>query len=168
MTYAQALDESLCYGWIDGVRWSLDRDSYTIRFTPRRPRSIWSRINVGHVQRLIREGRMARPGLIAFQKRDRRRTGIYSFERRPMELSVPLGRKFRSQKTAWTFFQHQPPGYRRICTYWVMSAKREETRRNRLDVLIDCSERGRPIPALARGRIAAGGRKGSGRKKHGR
>jgi uncharacterized protein YdeI (YjbR/CyaY-like superfamily) len=152
ITYAQALDEALCFGWIDGIRRSFDKDSFATRFSPRRPRSIWSLVNVTHAQRLIKEGRMAGPGLVAFQARDRRRTGVYSFEQRPSELSATLGRKFRAEKKAWEFFQGQAPWYRRTSTYWVMSAKREETREKRLGILIACSGRGQPIPALARQR----------------
>ena len=149
ITYRQALDEALCFGWIDGVRRSLDKDSFTIRFSPRRQRSIWSLINVAHVKRLIASGRMTRPGLVAFQARDRKRTGVYSFEQRPSVLSPALIREFRRNKKAWEFFQGQPPWYRRTSSYWVRSAKRKETREKRLSVLIDCSARGRPIPALA-------------------
>ena len=149
-TYAQALDEALCFGWIDGVRRSFDKDSFTIRFSPRRPGSIWSLVNVTHAQRLIKEGRMAKPGLVAFQARDRKRTGVYSFEQGPSELSAAHVRKFRAEKKAWEFFQGQAPWYRRTSAYWVMSAKREETREKRLGILIACSGRGEPIPALAR------------------
>ena len=155
ITYAQALDEALCFGWIDGVRRSFDTDSFTTRFSPRRPRSIWSNVNVQHVQRLIKEGRMAKPGLAAFDARDKKRTGIYSFEQRPSELSPALGKKFRAQKKAWAHFQSRPPWYKRVSIFWVMSAKREETRDKRLGVLIACSGRGEPIPALARERKPA-------------
>jgi uncharacterized protein YdeI (YjbR/CyaY-like superfamily) len=152
ITYAQALDEALCFGWIDGVRRSLDRDSFTARFSPRRQRSIWSRVNGIHARRLIKEGRMAKPGLAAYQARDHQRTGVYSFENRPSKLAPALSKKFRSEKNAWEFFQRQAPWYRRTCMYWVMSAKREETRERRLGLLIACSDLGKPIPALARER----------------
>ena len=150
LTYARALDEALSFGWIDGVRRSFDKDSFTVRFSPRRPGSIWSRVNVAHVQRLIKEGRMASPGLVAFQARDEKRTGVYSFEQRPTELSPGHVRKFRAEKKAWEFFQSQAPWYRRTSAFWVMSAKREETREKRLGILITCSGRATPIPALAR------------------
>jgi uncharacterized protein YdeI (YjbR/CyaY-like superfamily) len=152
ITYGQALDEALCFGWIDGVRRSFDKESFTTRFSPRRPRSIWSQVNVTHAQRLIKEGRMAKPGLVAFQARDQKRTGVYSFEKRPSELSPAHVRKFRAEKRAWEFFQGQAPWYRRTSAYWVISAKREETREKRLGILIACSARGEPIPALARSR----------------
>lgn len=147
LTYAQALDEALCYGWIDGVRRRFDGDSYTIRFTPRKPRSIWSRVNVAHVERLIREGRMAAPGLAAYRARTAARTGIYSFER-PETLAPAYRRALRAKPQARAFFDAQPPWYRRTCAYWVMSAKREETRARRLAQLIACSARGRRIPPL--------------------
>jgi uncharacterized protein YdeI (YjbR/CyaY-like superfamily) len=150
ITYAQALDAALCFGWIDGVRRSYDKDSFTVRFSPRRGRSIWSLVNVARAQRLIKEGRMATPGLVAFQARDRKRTGVYSFEQRPSELSAAHVRKFRAEKKAWEFFQGQAPWYRRTSAYWVISAKREQTREKRLGILIACSGRGEPIPALAR------------------
>ena len=150
ITYAQALDEALCFGWIDGVRRSFDKDSFTVRFSPRRGGSIWSLVNVGHAQRLIKDGRMAKSGLVAFQSRDEKRTGVYSFEQRPTKLSPGHVRKFRSEKKAWEFFQSQAPWYRRTSAFWVMSAKREETREKRLGILIACSGRGAPIPALAR------------------
>lgn len=150
LTYAQALDEALCYGWIDGVRRRFDAESFTIRFTPRKPRSIWSRVNVAHVERLIAAGRMAKPGLAAYAARDEKRTGLYAFERRAMTLAPAYARTFRANAGAWSFFQAQSPWYRRTCTYWVMSAKREETREKRLAQLITCSVNHQRIPQLAR------------------
>lgn len=148
LSYAQALDEALCFGWIDGVRRRLDADSYTIRFTPRKPRSIWSRVNVAHVERLEREGRMAAPGLAAFRARTEDRTGIYSFERRAHTLAPAYARAFRAKPRAWAYFGAEAPWYRRTCTYWVMSAKQEATRARRLAQLIACSARGKRIPQL--------------------
>jgi uncharacterized protein YdeI (YjbR/CyaY-like superfamily) len=142
ITYPQALDEALCYGWIDGVRRSLDETSYTIRFTPRKPRSIWSNVNVRHVERLKKEGRMAAPGLKAYDLRDPERTGIYAFENRPKEFSPEFEKKFRANKRAWEFFQKEPPSIRKTCVFWVMSAKKEETRQRRLDQLIESSANG--------------------------
>lgn len=150
LTYAQALDEALCFGWIDGVRRRFDADSYTIRFTPRKPRSTWSRVNVAHVGRLIREGRMARPGLAAYAAREEERTGIYSFERRAATFAPAHARAFRARPRAWAFFAAQAPWYRRTCSFWVMSGKKEETRERRLAQLIACSARGAWIPQLAR------------------
>jgi len=149
LTYAQALDEALCYGWIDGVRRSFDAASFTIRFTPRKRRSTWSRVNVGHVERLIAAGRMAKPGLAAYAARVEERTGLYSFERRAMALAPTYVRQFRAKAAAWAFFQAQAPFYRRTTTYWVMSAKKEETRERRLGQLIACSARRQRIPQMA-------------------
>lgn len=146
--YAEALDEALCFGWIDGVRRSLDAVSYTIRFTPRRKRSIWSLVNVRHVERLIQSGRMAKAGLAAFEAREASRTGIYSFEQRPTELAPEYRKTFEAERKAWQDFRSRAPGYQRTSTFWVMSAKREDTRRKRLRVLIDCSARGERIPPL--------------------
>lgn len=150
LTYAQALDEALCYGWIDGVRKRRDADSYTIRFTPRRPRSIWSRINVRHVERLQREGRIQPAGLAAFASRAPDRTGVYSFENdRPDRLPPELERVFRANPAAYAFHAAQPPGYRRTLHWWIISAKREETRRRRLAHVIARAEAGRRIDFMS-------------------
>jgi uncharacterized protein YdeI (YjbR/CyaY-like superfamily) len=145
ITYPEALDEALCFGWIDGVRKSFDETSYTIRFTPRKPRSIWSNVNVRHVGRLKKAGRMQPAGLEAYNRRDAKRTGIYSFENRPRELSPAYEKTFRQNKAAWKFFQEQPPGYKRLMIFRTMSAKKEETRLRRLEQLIESSERGRRL-----------------------
>ena len=150
ITYAQALDEALCFGWIDGVTHTFDEDSFRQRFTPRKPRSTWSRRNVEHVERLTKAGRMMPPGLAAFDARDQRRTGVYSFEQQKPELTRAFGKAFRANAAAWAFYLDQAPWYRRLTAHWVMSAKREETRAKRLAVLIDCSARGRKIPPLER------------------
>ena len=150
LTYAQALDEALCFGWIDGIRRSLGADTFTIRFTPRKRGSIWSLVNVRHVERLTREGRMQPSGLAAHGARDEKRTGIYAFENRPAEFDAASARTFRRHAKAWTFFAAQPPGYRRTATFWVTSAKREETRARRLATLIEDSANGRRLAQLAR------------------
>lgn len=147
LTYAEALDEALCFGWIDGVRRRLDADSYSIRFTPRRPRSIWSLVNVRHATRLIATARMRPAGRTAFNARDKRRTGIYSFERRPQSLPPPLKKVFQANGKAWAFWIAQPPGYRRTATWWVISAVKEETRLRRLDKVIGVSSCGRRLMA---------------------
>ena len=149
LTYAQALDEALCFGWIDGVRRSLDADSYCVRFTPRKPRSIWSRVNVAHVARLTSEGRMQPDGVKAFEARDERRTGIYSFERPPAELPPAFARTFRANSAAWMYFQAQAPWYRRTTIHWVTSAKRQETRTTRLATLIACCAQQKRIGPVA-------------------
>ena len=150
VTYAQALDEALCYGWIDGIRRRLDAESFSVRFSPRRPRSAWSLVNVRHAERLIQAGRMAGAGLAAFAARQEGRTGVYSFEQRPTELLPAYRRQFRANRTAWVYFQHEAPWCRRTSSYWVMSAKREETRLKRLETLIACSAAQRRIPPLRR------------------
>ena len=149
VTYGEALDEALCFGWIDGVRKNLDETSYTIRFTPRKARSIWSNINVNHVERLIKAGRMHASGLDAYARRDPKRTGIYAFENRPRAFAPEFEERFRANKTAWKFFEQQPPGYRRTIIFWVMSAKQGETRRRRLERLIADSEQGVRVGLLA-------------------
>ncbi|HSE23550.1 MAG TPA: YdeI/OmpD-associated family protein [Pyrinomonadaceae bacterium] len=148
LTYAEALDEALCFGWIDGVRKNFNEISYTIRFTPRKPKSIWSRINVNHVERLKKEGRMMPAGLAAFAKKEDKRTGIYSFEKAPREFPAKFLKNFRTNKEAWKFFSAQPPGYRRLVVFWVVSAKREETQLRRLEHLIKISANGERLGLL--------------------
>ena len=149
MTWTESVREALCYGWIDGVRRSLGDDSYTIRFTPRKPGSNWSSRNVRHVEELTREGRMAPAGLAAFEARRPDRTGVYSFERRqPARLEPAQERQFRTNKAAWKFFESQPPSYRKTAVHWVVSAKREETRSRRLAQLIEDSAAGRRLAQL--------------------
>jgi uncharacterized protein YdeI (YjbR/CyaY-like superfamily) len=150
ITYAAALDEALCFGWIDGIRRSLDADSFSVRFTPRKPRSIWSRVNVAHVERLIASKRMTRAGLAAFKARTADRTGIYAFEQEAGELPPAYRTQFESQKAAWRSFQGEAPSYRRTSTHWVMRAKQEATRLRRLGILIACSAVGTRIPPLRR------------------
>ena len=151
ITWPEAVDGALCFGWIDGVRKSIDAFSYKIRFTPRKPRSIWSAINIKRVRELSRVGLMHAAGLAAFEKRDGDRSAIYAYEQR-QTLTLPRGfeKQFRTNRKAWTFFQSQPPWYRRTSTYWVISAKKEETRLKRLATLIDCSAGKRNIPTLNR------------------
>ncbi len=148
ITYAEALDEALCVGWIDGVRKGLDEDSYTIRFTPRRKSSVWSLINVRHVERLIAAKRMQPAGLAAFEARKPEKTGIYSFEKAAAQFDAKLEKKFRAAKKAWAFWEAQPPGYRRTATHWVTSAKQEETRERRLGLLIGDSVQGLRLAEL--------------------
>ncbi len=148
ITYPEALDEALCFGWIDGVRHSLDETSYTIRFTQRRQRSIWSLVNIKHVERLKKDGRMHAAGLAAYEQRDPKRTGVYSFENAPRELAGEYEKEFRKHKGAWEFFQGYPPYLKKTVSYWVMSAKKEETRSARLRRLIECSAKGERIGVL--------------------
>jgi len=143
MTYAQALDEALCFGWIDGVRRGAD-DHHTIRFTPRKAKSKWSAINVNHVKRLIADGRMKPAGTKAYEARGEKAGLNYSYEtRRPFDPTLKA--QFEANKRAWAFFTAQPPGYQRIALWWVMNAKREETRLKRLKTLIADSAAGRRL-----------------------
>ena len=150
ITWPESVDEALCFGWIDGLRKSLDRDRYVIRFTPRRARSICSAVNIRRVQALRRQGRMRPAGLAAFARRTRERSRLYSFEQRPRALPPRYAKVLRSRPRAWDSFRAQAPWYRRATTWWVVSARREETRSRRLASLVQHSERGRPIPPLAR------------------
>ena len=151
ITWPEAVDEALCVGWIDGVRKSIDDASYAIRFTPRKPRSNWSAVNVARVAELTRAGRMQPSGLAAFEARAPERTGIYAYEQRHTAEFDPASEKtFRANKKAWEFFQAQPPWYRRTAIWWVVSAKKEETRRSRLATLVDDSAQGRTIRQLTR------------------
>ena len=146
VTYAEALDEALCFGWIDGVRKSVDESRYVIRFTPRTPRSVWSAVNIKRVGELTASGRMAEPGLRAFRARDESRSGRYSYEARTRELDPAYERRLRANRKAWAFFQSQAPWYQHATKSWVMSAKKEETRLRRLSALIEGSARGERLP----------------------
>lgn len=137
--YKDAVDEALCFGWIDGVKKRVDEHRYTHRFSPRRPGSTWSLINASRARELIALERMAAPGHAAFARRDPKKTGIYSFEQRPSWFDPALERVFRKQAAAWRFFRAQPPGYQRLATFWVMSARQEATRERRLAALVKSS-----------------------------
>jgi uncharacterized protein YdeI (YjbR/CyaY-like superfamily) len=151
ITWPESVDEALCFGWIDGIRKSVDAASYKIRFTPRRPGSIWSVVNIKRVQVLSDEGRMRPAGERAFQARKENKSGIYSYEQRKDRLEEPYEKKLRRNKAAWDFFQAQPPSYRKAVSWWVVSAKQEETRLKRLDQLIkDSANRRRIAQFLAR------------------
>jgi uncharacterized protein YdeI (YjbR/CyaY-like superfamily) len=151
LTWPESVDEALCFGWIDGVRRSLGDRAYTIRFTPRRARSIWSAVNVARVAALTMAGRMTPAGLRAFAARTPERTGVYSFERARAAVLAPREEALlRASPGAAAFFDARPPWYRRTAIHWVVSAKREDTRRRRLDRLIDDSAAGRTIPPLTR------------------
>jgi uncharacterized protein YdeI (YjbR/CyaY-like superfamily) len=151
ITWPEAVDEALCYGWIDGVRRRVNRQRYTIRFTPRRASSTWSAVNVRQVQALIKCGRMRAAGTRAYLARRQANTGIYSFEqRRKAKLPPVFQRQFKASTAAWRFFQSQAPWYQRTAIWWVISAKREETRRKRLSILIEDSAHARTIPPLTR------------------
>jgi uncharacterized protein YdeI (YjbR/CyaY-like superfamily) len=140
ITWPESVDEALCCGWIDGVRRSLGDESYVIRFSPRKPNSIWSAVNIRNVERLIKEDRMQPAGMRAYEARKDDRSGIYAYEQRSPELVEPYATTLRNNKAACKFFSAQPPGYRKVMNWWIVSAKREETRLARLSKLIRASE----------------------------
>ncbi|MFN8009126.1 MAG: YdeI/OmpD-associated family protein [Terriglobia bacterium] len=146
LTWPESVDEALCYGWIDGVRKNIDEVSYTIRFSPRKPDSTWSAINIRRAQALIEQGQMLPAGLKAYQARKENKSGRYSYEQRKVELDEPYHHMLRRNKTAWSFFQAQPPSYRKAVSWWILSAKKEETRLRRLEKLTACSFQGMRIP----------------------
>ena len=145
ITYPEAVDEALCFGWIDGVRKKVDERSYTNRFSPRTKRSGWSTINIKRVGELIKAGRMHESGLRAYRERDPNKTRRYSYENQRAPLAPALEKRFRANRDAWTFFQAQSPSYQRLGVWFVNSAAKEETRLRRLDVLIDASSKGRKL-----------------------
>ena len=137
LVYAQALDEALCFGWIDGVVKRLDADCYMQRWTPRLPSSNWSVKNTKRIGALMKLRLMAEPGLNAFRERNPKKSGVYLYERQELPLSPEYQRRFKANKRAWTFFQAQPPGYKRLMVLRVMSAMKDETREKRLAQLIE-------------------------------
>jgi len=146
LTWPESVDEALCFGWIDSIRRRIDETSYQIRFTPRKKGSIWSAVNVGRVNELIRSGRMQAAGLAAFEARSEKRTGIYSFEQEhPVRLDAEELRRFREDGVAWKYFEGVAPGYRKVMTYWVVSAKRPETRVRRFEQLVAACAEGRRL-----------------------
>lgn len=147
--YREALDAALCFGWIDGVRRSLDEDSFEQRFTPRKAKSNWSTVNIKRFGELRKEGRVHPAGVAAFEAWDGK-PAPYSFESAPKALAPEFLRAFRKRKRAHAFYEAEPAGYRRIANHWVMSAKKPETRASRFAVLLDCSARGTRIPMVAR------------------
>jgi uncharacterized protein YdeI (YjbR/CyaY-like superfamily) len=150
VTYSDAVDEALCFGWIDGVRRTINSSSYQIRFTPRRAKSRWSAVNIRRVAQLSASERMRAAGLKAFESA-KSQSGTYSYEQRnAAKFEAAHERRFRTIKHAWDFFHAQPPWYRRTSTFWVISAKRQETRERRLDALIEHSAKQRTLPALTR------------------
>jgi uncharacterized protein YdeI (YjbR/CyaY-like superfamily) len=150
LTWEESVDEALCYGWIDGIRKTASADSYTIRFTPRRKGSFWSNKNIANVERLYKEKRMQPAGLKAFEARTGERSGTYSFEQAQITpFNSAQLKRFKANKAAWTFFNAQPPSYRKIGQHWVVSAKREETQLKRLDRLIELSAEGKRLDLLS-------------------
>jgi uncharacterized protein YdeI (YjbR/CyaY-like superfamily) len=162
MTWAESVDEALCFGWIDGIRRRVDDERYTIRFTPRRKGSNWSLTNIRRVKQLKKEGLMKPAGLQAFEARRDDRSAVYSYEQRQAaKLDEADERIFRRAKTAWAFFESAPPSYRKAAIHWVMSAKREETRKRRLETLIECSAKEQRVPPLTPPGARQSGSKGT-------
>ena len=143
VTWPQAVDEALCVGWIDGVRYRLDDERHAQRFTPRRKGSIWSAINTKRATELITDGRMRPAGVKAFEARSPEKTAMYSYEREAAAFTEEQQARFEADEPAWAFFQAQAPSYRRSITHWVSSAKREETRQRRFEMLLEDSRRRR-------------------------
>jgi len=139
MTWSQSVDQALCYGWIDGIRKSIDEVSYCIRFTPRKPTSIWSAINIRKVETLQKAGLMTADGQKAFELRSADKSGIYSHEKDHAKLTPAFEKQFKKDKKAWTFFQVQAPSYKKVMIHWIMSAKQEKTRLSRLEKAISIS-----------------------------
>ncbi len=153
ITWPESVEAALCFGWIDGVRTSLDETSYMIRFTPRKPTSNWSSINIKLVRKLTKQGLMHPAGLKAFAARSAKKSAIYSYEQRKGARFTSLQEKrLRANKAAWDFFRSQAPWYQRVTTWWVISAKREETKLKRLSTLIEHSQNRRTLPHLTRAR----------------
>lgn len=149
ITWPESVDEALCFGWIDGIRKSVDDEAYTIRFTPRRSRSTWSLRNIKRYEALEAEGRIERAGVEAFGKRTDENSGMYSFEQETQAtLSEDYIARLQADAAAWADWQSRPPGYRKQVTHWIMSAKREATRERRLELLIEDSAAGRKIKPL--------------------
>jgi len=149
MTWSQSVDQAICFGWIDGVRKSIDTESYFIRFTPRKPTSIWSAINIKKVEELSKQGLMQPAGLASFKLKKEHKSKIYAYEKEAVKLSAGFEKKFKANKRAWEFFQSLPPSYHKSALDWVMSAKQETTSIKRLDELITDSEAGRKIKRLS-------------------
>ena len=160
VTWPESVDEALCFGWIDGVRYSIDERSYKIRFTPRKVGSNWSVGNVRRVGELIEMERMHAAGMRAFEARDRAKVAQYSYERASAKLSAEQVKRFKADKAAWEWFQKSPPHYRKAAILWVATAKKEETRQRRLETLIEDSANGRWIAPMAPRRAPVKGRRG--------
>lgn len=154
ITWPESVDQALCFGWIDGLRKSVDTDAYMIRFTPRRAGSTWSAVNIRRVAALTAAGLMQPAGLRIFEARNAEKSGIYSYEKRPETLPEPYAAILRKNRAAWADFSRRSPSYRRGAIGWVISAKAEDTRLRRLNILIACSARGDPIPLMDRRPVA--------------
>jgi uncharacterized protein YdeI (YjbR/CyaY-like superfamily) len=140
ITYSEALDQALCFGWIDGIRKSIDEESYKIRFTPRKKNSKWSKVNIEKAKVLLKSGLMTEPGIKAFQDWNKNGSIKYSYEEKDKKLSREFEKIFKTDNKAWTFFQKQPPYYQKTASFWIMSAKKDDTKMRRLSRLINDSK----------------------------
>jgi uncharacterized protein YdeI (YjbR/CyaY-like superfamily) len=141
MTWPESVDQALCYGWIDGVRKSLGNEAYTIRFTPRKPTSIWSAVNIDKMEELQKQGLVKPYGMAAFERRTESKSRVYSHERKEdAELSPDMEKKFKAEKAAWEFFMKQAPSYRKAVIHLIVSAKQEKTQRSRFEKLLAASK----------------------------
>jgi uncharacterized protein YdeI (YjbR/CyaY-like superfamily) len=145
MSWSESVDQALCFGWIDGVRKSIDHESYSIRFTPRKPTSIWSNINIKKVEELTKAGLMTPAGQKAFDLRKENKSGIYSHEKAEVVLDPVYQKQFTDHQTAWDFFESQAPSYKKVIIHWIMSAKQEKTRLSRLEKAIDTSKQSKRL-----------------------
>lgn len=149
VSYKESVDTAICFGWIDGIAKGINEEKYCQRYTPRRAKSIWSAVNIKKVEALTKAGLMHESGLAAFNNRDKKMAGLYSFEQKEIKLTPALLKLMKANKKAWEYFSKAPPGYRKTATWWVISAKQEETRLRRMKTLIADSEAGRRIAQLA-------------------
>jgi uncharacterized protein YdeI (YjbR/CyaY-like superfamily) len=150
VTWSQSVDEAICFGWIDGIRRSIDENSYYIRFTPRNPKSNWSAINIAKFEKLSKAGLVHQKGIEAFNKKMVEKSKIYSYERKNAMLSKVFEAEIKKNKKAWEYFSKLPPSTKHISIHWVMSAKKMETQKSRLKILIESSEQNLRIPGFRR------------------
>lgn len=151
ITWPESVDQALCFGWIDGIRKRIDEQSYKVRFTPRRPKSMWSAVNIKRVEELKTEGLMMPAGLAAYEKREEKKSKVYSYERKNAKLSDEYEAQIRANEKAWDYYEQRlAHSYKKASIHWIMSAKKEETRQRRLNILIQSCEEGQKIPPLRR------------------
>lgn len=148
VTWSQSVDEAICFGWIDGIRRSINEESYHIRFTPRNPKSLWSAINIEKFKKLKKLGLIKQKGIDSFSKKKEEKSRIYSYERKNVELSEVFEEKIKQNKTAWEYFNNLAPSYKKMSIQWVMSAKRVDTQLKRLNILIESSAQNLKVPLL--------------------
>jgi len=150
VTWSQSVDEAICFGWIDGIRKSIDENSYYIRFTPRNPKSNWSAVNIEKFERLSKAGLVHKKGIKVFDKKTVEKSKIYSYERKNAKLSKNYENEIKKNKKAWEYFSNLPRSTKHTTIHWIMSAKKEETQKNRLKILIESSKQNLRIPPLRR------------------